>query len=131
MSLVLEEVPELSSESPPESEKPDTHDKPPRARKPVEEAREKVDWKEKVPCPGCARLLSRHTLEFSHPCKGPKKEKASRVRFEPRDDPPQVVHLPEPPAMSHEQMIRLMIKQERERREAAICAPMRRFYGLQ
>ena len=142
MALVLEEVPELPSESPeeiPKSEKPDTPDnkpvKQPRAPRKVPEAvPEKTDWKEKVPCPGCHRVLSRHTLEFSHKCKGPKKEKPSRVRFEPREEPVPKrceVHLPVEPEMSHDQMIRLMLRWERERRESVMCAPMRRFYGLQ
>ena len=141
MALVLEEVPELPSESPEEIQKPDKPDtkadkpaKEPRAR---EVAPEKTHWKEKVPCPGCSRLLSRHTLEFSHQCKGPKKQKAARISPDARDEePPPRSHLQqtqqfEPPAMSHDQAIRLMIKQERDRREAVMCAPMRRFYGLQ
>ena len=145
MALVLEEVPELPSESPEEIQKPDKPDtkadkpaKESRARKVPEVVPEKTNWKEKVPCPGCSRLLSRHTLEFSHQCKGPKKQKTVRISPDARIEEPPPPHLQreqtqqfEPPAMSHDQAIRLMIKQERDRREAVMCAPMRRFYGLQ
>ena len=133
MALVLEEVPELASESPEEIPKPD---KPDTKEKPAKKAEvEKINWKEKVPCPGCSRLLSRHTLEFSHQCKGPKKQKTVRISPDARIEEPPPPHLQreetrQEPPMSHDQAIRLMIKQERDRREAVMCAPMRRFYGL-
>ena len=142
MALVLEEVPELPSESPAKddtSDAPDIPQEPPstpaKAAKvaKTETPKARTDWKEKVPCPGCQRLLSRHTLEFSHQCKGPKKEKPSRARPEPEaPEPPPLVrqHFQEP-EMSQEQMIRLMIRREQDRREAVMCAPMRRFYCLQ
>ena len=146
MALVLEEVPELPSESPAKDDTGDTPgvpQEPPRA--PPKEVRvkadtgkaSKIDWKEKVPCPGCQRLLSRHTLEFSHQCKGPKKEKPSRARLQETEAPPEPApvarqpHHFQEPEMSQEQMMRLMIRREQDRREAVMCAPMRRFYGLQ
>ena len=94
------------------------------------EKQPKVDWKEKVACVGCQRLLSRHTLEFTHQCKGPKPEKPPRARTEPREQPREQPREPEPPPPSREQLIRTMIREEKQKREHAVNGPMRRFYGL-
>ena len=119
MAIVEEEVLPLDAEAAPE---------PPKL-----ERQKAIDWKEKVACPGCARVLRRHCLEFSHQCKGPKPEKQPRARLEP---PPQVqvpqvrFEEPAPPPPTPEQYMRQILVQDKARREAISCGPMRAFYGL-
>ena len=126
--LPLGEAPQEPPEQPPEEAPP-----PPKL-----ERQKAVDWKEKVACEGCGRVLSKHTLEFTHQCKGPKPAKAPRARIEPREpksaepprEPRSAAVEPPPPQPTRDQLIRAMMREEKQRREAAQCAPLRRFYGL-
>ena len=94
-----------------------------------------IDWKEKVACESCAKVLSRHSMEFTHKCKGPKPEKQSRARREPREEQsrkeqPREEQPPQPEQPTREQIMRHILREDKQRREAAMCGPMRRFYGL-
>ena len=121
--LPLDEAPQEPPEPPPEEAPPS----PPKL-----ERQKAVDWKEKVACEGCGRVLSKHTLEFTHRCKGPKPAKAPRARLEPPREvsPPREEEPPREPPPTRDQLIRTMLREEKQRREAVQCAPMRRFYGL-
>ena len=73
MALVEEEVIPLESAAPKEDEEPPPS--PPKLEK-----QPRVNWREKVECPGCSRLMSKHTLDFTHVCKGPKPERPPATR---------------------------------------------------
>ena len=132
MAIVEEEVMPLDEvAAQPEQQPEEAPPSPPQL-----ERQKAVEWKEKVACEGCGRVLSRHTLEFTHTCKGPKPAKAPRARLEPQVSPPPREEQPpreepqrEPPP-TRDQLIRAMLREEKQKREAVQCGPMRRFYGL-
>ena len=126
MAIVEEEVMPLDEVAAPREEPEEAPPSPPKL-----EREKAVAWKEKVACGGCGRVLSRHTMELTHKCKGPKPAKAPRARLETQEPPPPREESPqrEPPP-TRDQLIRAMLREEKQRREAAQCAPMRRFYGL-
>ena len=136
MAIAEEEVLPLDEAAQKEGPPPEEEEEPPPP--PKLERQRAVDWKEKVACEGCDRVLSKHTLEFTHQCKGPKQAKAPRARIEPREpsarsataEPRSAAAEPPPPQPTRDQLIRAMMREEKQRREAAQCAPLRRFYGL-
>ena len=132
MAIVEEEVLPLDEKAaPPEAQAEAQAEAPPEASK--LERQPAVDWKEKIACQGCGRVCSRHCIEFSHRCKGPKPEKQPRARTEPRAarERPQEQEPPRPPPPSPEQIMTQLLRDNRARQEAIMCGPMRRFYGLQ
>ena len=128
MAIVEEEVMPLDEVAQPAQQSEEAPPSPPKL-----ERQKAVDWKEKVACEGCGRVLSRHTLEFTHKCKGPKPAKAPRARLEPQVSPEEPPPREEPqrePPPTRDQLIRAMLREEKQKREAVQCGPMRRFYGL-
>ena len=142
----IEEAPEPKPEEPqepqtpkPEEEVEDIPEKPPPEKVPKPKRKNapkaapkktSVDLKAKHQCGACGKVMSVHTALYNHKCPGeikvPQPPALVRsVKQEPVE--------PEPPVMSHAQLLRLQLAQAAQERRAQaqlrMTAPIRQFYG--
>ena len=136
--VLVEELPEIVSESKPVKEDVGWTKVAPKRKAKAKKEEEKVDLKQRMPCPICKKMQSLHCLLYTHQCTKDAREakqKKSAVLVKPPEKEEVIAPpLPEPvieerrPVSYREALIERRHAYEARQRELH-CLPIRNYFG--
>ena len=112
--VLAEELPELTPEAKPIKKEESWTKAVPKRKAKAKKEEEKVDLKQRMPCPVCKRICTLHALLYTHKCTKDAREAKLKKSAELAVKPPEVIEKPVP--LPEPQVIEEPVEQPVERR---------------